>query len=74
MNVRGEWHMEKDDHRLMAERFMRDQFAIMKKFGAEPKIDPARYEQAVSGTQRTLERFTHPGLLARRKRNSPERA
>jgi hypothetical protein len=46
--------MKKDDHRLMAERFMRDQLAIMKRFGTAPKIGRDRYEEAISGTQRTF--------------------
>jgi hypothetical protein len=47
-------YMKNDDHRSMAERFMRDQVAIMKKFGPAPKIDRDRYEQAISETQRTF--------------------
>jgi hypothetical protein len=38
----------------MAERFMRDQVAIMKKFGPVPRIDRDRYEQAITETQRAL--------------------
>jgi hypothetical protein len=42
------------DDRAMAEKFLQDQFAIMKKYGSAPKLDRDRYEQAISDTQRTL--------------------
>jgi hypothetical protein len=37
-----------------AQKFVQDQFAIMKKYGEEPKLDSQRYEAAVRETQRTF--------------------
>jgi hypothetical protein len=53
--------MTKADQRTMAERFLNEQFAIMKKYGGEPRVDHDRYERAVSETQRTFRSLSPQG-------------
>jgi hypothetical protein len=40
--------------KTIAERFIKDQFAIMKKYGGEPKLTPARYRALLSATERSF--------------------
>jgi hypothetical protein len=40
------------DTHILAENFLRDQVAIMKKHGNEPRIDTTRYEETVRCAQR----------------------
>jgi hypothetical protein len=46
--------MKKDLH-AFAERYMRDQVAIMKKHGSAPSIGSDRFDAAVRSTQRAFE-------------------
>jgi hypothetical protein len=41
--------------KMIAERFIRDQFAIMKKHGPEPKLTPARYRALLSATEKSFD-------------------
>lgn len=54
------------DPRDLAEQFIRDQLAIMKKYGKEPVLDRERYEKVVRATERTFKamRSTKPRLKA----------
>jgi hypothetical protein len=40
--------------KIVAERFIKDQFAIMKKYGDEPKLSPARYRALLSATEKSF--------------------
>ena len=41
--------------KTIAERFIKDQFAIMKKYGGEPKLTAARYRALLSATERSFD-------------------
>jgi hypothetical protein len=45
--------MNGDLHSL-AEQFIRDQLAIMRKYGSDPKLDKGRYEKVAKDTERTF--------------------
>jgi hypothetical protein len=40
--------------KIIAERFIKDQFAIMKKHGGEPKLTAERYRALLSATERSF--------------------
>jgi hypothetical protein len=48
--------MAEDLHSL-AEQFIRDQLAIIKKYGKQPKLDEERYDKIVRDTERTFKRM-----------------
>jgi hypothetical protein len=41
--------------KAIAERFLRDQFAIMKKYGGEPKLSPSARKRLVADTMKSFE-------------------
>jgi hypothetical protein len=48
--------MAEDLHSL-AEQFIADQLAIMRKYGSDPKLDEERYEKVVKDTERTFKKM-----------------
>lgn len=52
------------DLRAVAEKFLRDQFAIMKKYGDAPTLDAKQYKKLVDETSRTFEMLNSPKVLA----------
>jgi hypothetical protein len=47
------------DLQNLAEKFMSDQVAIMKRHGNEPKVDDARYEETVRSAQRVFKNLSN---------------
>jgi hypothetical protein len=41
--------------RRIAEQFINDQIAIMKKYGSEPHLTPERYKALLSSTRRSFD-------------------
>jgi hypothetical protein len=46
--------------KTIAERFIRDQFAIMEKHGGAPKLSAERYKKLLSTTRRSFEALKPP--------------
>ena len=51
--------MHKQDMNAVAERFIKDQFAIMRKHGKAPRLDSEQYARLIADTSRTLTGLAH---------------
>ena len=54
--------------KAIAERFIKDQFAIMKKYGSEPKLSPVERKKLVAETMKSFESLK-PSLSGQLKRS-----
>ena len=61
--------MSKPSSRTVAEEFIKDQIAIMKKYGSAPKLSAKAYKTLVAKTSRSFEALKVPSSHARATRN-----